>query len=184
MANVLDNAIWVFVVVICLIALGIGYNIMDNIYNETVNLTNASLQNMSGTGRNLLNTSDPMYNLTKTVYVDNLPRYAELRTFWLDAITFLITVLIAFMFVSSFSTNHDIIEYAYLFVLALIVSSIINYVIIEIYNSMMTEFAILGFSTDAFLTYFIGNYQAILVLNILGFLGNVIFQKIRYGVQM
>jgi hypothetical protein len=174
MVNVLENAVWVFLAIIMLIALGIGYSVVDRVFLSSTTFFNQTFNDL-----NYTNQSNPNYNLTKMVYTDRIQEYYDMRGLWLEMINFVIILLVSFIFLSSFTQNVDVVEYVYFFVASLFITAILSYLITQVYNSVLIEFTALGLSTDAFLSYFILNYQYILVLNILGFIGNVVFQKMR-----
>lgn len=174
-ANTLENAVWIFVMLFALVSLGIGISIVDKIFVNATAMINQSLID-----RNITNTSS---SLVQPVYYDTLNLYGGMRSFWLDAVQFVIVLLICFMFLSSFSNNLDITQYVYIFASVLFLSAIVNYLFLSFYNAIVIEFVAVGLSTDAFFGYVINNYQLLLVFNIVGFVGNVIFQRIRYGVQ-
>jgi len=174
-ANTLENAVWIFVMLFSLVCLGLGVSIVDQVFTNTTAMINQSLID-----RNITNTSS---SLVQPVYYDTLNLYSGMRAFWLDAIQFVIVILICFMFLSSFSNNLDITQYIYIFASVLFLSAIVNYLFLSFYNAIILQFTTLGLSTDAFFGYVINNYQLLLVFNIVGFVGNVIFQRIRYGVQ-
>jgi hypothetical protein len=177
MVNVLENAVWVFLVVMMFLGLGIGFSIVDRIFTNTTAILNTTLQNVSG--QNYMNVSNPNYNMTKLLYIDRFQDYSDMRALWLQMINFVVVMLIAFLFLSSFTQNLDVVEYAYMFVASLFITAILSYLITMIYNGIATQFTDLGFDLTTFSSWFIGNYQAILVLNILAFIGNVVFQKMR-----
>jgi hypothetical protein len=175
-SNVLENVVWIFFILVMLLTFGIGVNVADRVFTNTTAMLNSTLASY-----NYTNISNPNYNLTKSVYLDTLPLYSELRTFWIDAIHYVIIMLIAFMFISSMTRNVNMVEYAYLFCASIFLTALCGYLFLSLYNAMSVQFATLGFSTDTFYGYLINNYQALFVFNILGFLANVIYQRFVGG---
>jgi hypothetical protein len=174
MPNVLENAVWIILVLIMLIGLGIGIYVSDRLFYTTTAQLNTTLANY-----NLTNTSNPTYNLTQDVYFNILPQYESMKTLWLEMIQFVIVMLVAFLFITSFMQNQDPVQYVYMFIASLFISAIISYLFTQIYNAVSGEFITMGISTGAFFSWFVQNYQLLLVFNILGFIANVVFQKLR-----
>ena len=171
-SNVLENVVWIFFILVMLLTFTIGVNVADRVFQNTTAVLNSTLASY-----NYTNVNNSNYNLTKAVYIDSLPLYGELRSFWIDAIHYVIIMLVAFMFVSSMTRNVNMIEYAYLFCASIFLTALCGYLFLTLYNSMSAQFTTLGFDVSMLYGYIINNYQALFIFNILGFLANIIYQR-------
>jgi len=180
--NVIWNAASIFTILMFLIIFGIVFSMTDLLNSTAFSVVNSTL-NRSGA----YNTTDPVQLQLLGVINNTQPQYAYVSKLFLDLTQFVVVLTVAFLFISSFSQRTEVFEYTVLFIASVLLSAVLSYVSTEIFNSVLASFqttsvtingSVFTLSTDYFFPYFVNNFGAILVLNIVAFTAQFVWLKV------
>lgn len=184
--NVIWNAASIFTILMFLIIFGIVFSMTDLLNSTAFSVVNTTL-NRSGA----YNTTDPTQLQLLAMINNTQPQYTYVSKLFLDLTQFVVVLTVAFLFISSFSQRTEVFEYTVLFIASVLLSAVLAYVSTEIFNSVLDSFEntsvtingqVFTLSTDYFFAYFVNNFSAILVLNIVAFTAQFVWLKVtRFG---
>ena len=157
--NIFDNAIFLFVMIVVLLAWSLSMFVLDSVHTNTKNIL---VENNS--------------------YMNKFDIYDNLTGFFKQAFNFMTAFLVMLLFISSNIDITSVRTYFIIFVGGVLFSSVLIYVTNQIYTSFVTYGSLQGMEFTEIPNWFITNLQYLFILNLVAGLLAFIFVRPRAGV--